>query len=88
MLKGEWKGLVWPGSPEAVREPETGVDTETLVKVGKASTCVPGGFVSFLPSFAVSSRMDSFEGCIDPIEHRKFIRDYTDMSITGRRASN
>lgn len=48
MLQQQWAGLVWPASQEAVRNPETGVDQETLVKVGKASVDVPEGFVSTL----------------------------------------
>lgn len=48
MLQQQWAGLVWPASQEAVRNPETGVYRETLVKVGKASVNVPEGFVSIL----------------------------------------
>ena len=46
VLQGQWKGLVWPGSREAVWDPETGVEQETLKKVGRASVTVPEGFVS------------------------------------------
>ena len=48
MLQGQWKGLTWPGSKDAVRDPETGVDQETLQQVGRASVSVPEGFVSRL----------------------------------------
>ncbi|KAF8879401.1 dehydrogenase E1 and transketolase domain-containing protein 1 [Infundibulicybe gibba] len=40
----QWNGLVWPASKEANHTPETGVDRDTLVKVGKASIAVPPGF--------------------------------------------
>ena len=46
MLQKQWAGLVWPASSDAVRNPETGVDQETLVKVGKSSVDVPEDFVS------------------------------------------
>ncbi|KAF5378752.1 hypothetical protein D9615_006975 [Tricholomella constricta] len=38
------KGIVWPASKEAEFDPVTGVDQETLTKVGKASVAVPDGF--------------------------------------------
>lgn len=38
--------MVWPASPSAVHNPDTGVEKETLVNVGKASVEVPSGFVS------------------------------------------
>ncbi|KAF8066054.1 Transketolase, pyrimidine binding domain-containing protein [Lyophyllum atratum] len=44
MLEDQWKGIVWPKSKEAEFDPETGVDQETLVKVGRASVAVPDGF--------------------------------------------
>ncbi|KAI0084520.1 dehydrogenase E1 and transketolase domain-containing protein 1 [Irpex rosettiformis] len=44
MLQQQWAGLLWPGSQDAVRSPETGVDQDTLVKVGKASVDVPEDF--------------------------------------------
>ncbi|KAF5378852.1 hypothetical protein D9615_006945 [Tricholomella constricta] len=44
MLEGQWKGIVWPASKEAEFDPVTGVDQETLTKVGKASVAVPDGF--------------------------------------------
>ena len=50
MLQGQWSGIIWPGSEDAVPEPETGVDAETLKSVGKASVTVPEGFVSGLRS--------------------------------------
>ena len=50
MLTGQWSGVTWPGSDDAVREPDTGVDADTLKGVGKASVTVPEGFVSGLHS--------------------------------------
>ncbi len=45
MLEKQWKGLVWPASPEAIPDPETGVERPVLAEVGRASTVVPEGFV-------------------------------------------
>ncbi|KAL0960260.1 hypothetical protein HGRIS_011890 [Hohenbuehelia grisea] len=45
MFAGQWKGIVWPASAEAERNPDTGVDTDVLAKIGKASVTVPEGFV-------------------------------------------
>ncbi|TFY68504.1 hypothetical protein EVJ58_g984 [Rhodofomes roseus] len=44
MFQGSWAGMSWPASSDAVREPETGVDHETLLGVGRASVTVPDGF--------------------------------------------
>lgn len=46
MLQRQWTGLVWPASNDAQFHPETGVDVDTLKRVGKASVTVPEGFVS------------------------------------------
>lgn len=48
MLEKQWSGLVWPASKEAVRDPDTGVNEEALVRIGNASVNVPEGFVSLL----------------------------------------
>lgn len=45
MLEDQWSGMVWPASAAATHNPETGVDRQTLEKVGKASVQVPEGFV-------------------------------------------
>lgn len=45
MLQGKWNGIVWPAKPEANHDPETGVEKETLLKVGKASVETPSDFV-------------------------------------------
>ncbi|KAH7905206.1 thiamine diphosphate-binding protein [Hygrophoropsis aurantiaca] len=37
-----WSSLVWPGSPRAVRAPETGVCADVLVRAGRASVVYPG----------------------------------------------
>ncbi|EIW54703.1 dehydrogenase E1 and transketolase domain-containing protein 1 [Trametes versicolor FP-101664 SS1] len=42
--QGQWKGIAWPASKEAVWDPETGVDGVTLKRVGRASVSVPEGF--------------------------------------------
>lgn len=45
MLQAQWKGIVWPASPEATTTTiDTGVDTASLVNIGKASVRVPEGF--------------------------------------------
>jgi hypothetical protein len=46
MLEAQWTGCVWPASNESQRDPETGLDIETLKKVGHASVEIPAGFVS------------------------------------------
>ncbi|KAI0676210.1 dehydrogenase E1 and transketolase domain-containing protein 1 [Trametes maxima] len=43
-LQGQWKDLVWPASKEAAWDPETGVEKDTLKRVGRASVSVPEGF--------------------------------------------
>ncbi|KAG6871746.1 hypothetical protein C0995_000516 [Termitomyces sp. Mi166 len=53
LLRDQWAGMVWPNSNsndnsrEAVPvfDPETGVREQTLREVGRASVCVPEGFV-------------------------------------------
>ena len=44
VLQGQWKGITWPTSKEAQRDPETGVQEEVLQRVGRASVAVPDGF--------------------------------------------
>jgi probable 2-oxoglutarate dehydrogenase E1 component DHKTD1 len=46
MLDAQWSNCVWPASKESQRHPETGVEIETLKKVGHASVNTPAGFVS------------------------------------------
>lgn len=45
MLQEHWSGMVWPASKEAIRNPDTGLERQTLETVGKASVAVPEGFV-------------------------------------------
>lgn len=45
MLEKQWKGMVWPASSSADRNPETGVLEEQLKEVGRASIKIPDGFV-------------------------------------------
>ena len=47
MLQDQWCDMVWPAGGQAIWNPDTGVDKNTLVEVGKASITVPEGFVSF-----------------------------------------
>ncbi|OSD05011.1 dehydrogenase E1 and transketolase domain-containing protein 1 [Trametes coccinea BRFM310] len=44
IMQGQWKGTVWPASKQAVWDPETGVERDTLKTVGRASVTVPEGF--------------------------------------------
>ncbi|KIL59385.1 hypothetical protein M378DRAFT_111106 [Amanita muscaria Koide BX008] len=44
ILQEQWSGIVWPTSEKAESNPSTGVDKDTLVRVGKASVAVPDGF--------------------------------------------
>ncbi|KAJ7134754.1 dehydrogenase E1 and transketolase domain-containing protein 1 [Mycena epipterygia] len=44
MLEKQWKGMVWPASSSADRNPETGVLEEQLKEVGRASVKIPDGF--------------------------------------------
>ncbi|KAG6864116.1 hypothetical protein C0991_012381, partial [Blastosporella zonata] len=44
MLQAQWSGMVWPASEDAVFEPETSVNEETLRTVGRASVAVPENF--------------------------------------------
>jgi 2-oxoadipate dehydrogenase E1 component len=49
MLGGKWSGLVWPGPPTSpsvvVHNPDTGLDLDTLRRIGHHSVEVPTGFV-------------------------------------------
>ncbi|KAF8741388.1 Dehydrogenase E1 and transketolase protein 1, partial [Rhizoctonia solani] len=47
MLRGKWSGIVWPGDSTKVdHNPKTGVDSKTLVEIGKTSVAVPVGFAT------------------------------------------
>lgn len=54
ILQEQWTGITWPTSDEADYNPSTGVDKDTLVRVGKASVAAPDGFVSAI--FGLSPR--------------------------------
>ncbi len=41
----EWSDLVWPTDARAVFNPDTGVERDVLVEVGKQSVTLPDGFV-------------------------------------------
>ena len=45
MLKDQWSNMVWPASEEAISDPDTGVERETLKLIGRASVKVPDEFV-------------------------------------------
>ncbi|PVF93043.1 putative oxoglutarate dehydrogenase precursor [Serendipita vermifera] len=44
VARGKWTKMVWPASKSANPNPDTGVDKDTLLKVGKASVAIPSGF--------------------------------------------
>ncbi|CAE6428691.1 unnamed protein product [Rhizoctonia solani] len=47
MLGGKWSGMIWPGDSTKVNHnPTTGVDSRTLVEIGKRSVAVPVGFAT------------------------------------------
>lgn len=52
MLEKQWSGMVWPASAEAVHDPMTGVDENTLKLIGRASVKVPEDFVSWCDSIS------------------------------------
>jgi len=56
MLGGKWKDMVWPASPEANPNPETGLPTERLAEVAKASVQLPESFVSTVQIRAENKR--------------------------------
>ena len=93
VLQGQWKGVTWPGSKDAVRDPETGVDHEALQQVGRASVSVPEGFVSRLNGRSLREHTESegdelttiffcyllFPFSADPWYSRKSTRGCNDM---------
>ena len=48
ILQEHWAGITWPTNDEADHNPATGVDNDTLIRVGKASIAAPDGFVSVM----------------------------------------
>lgn len=50
----QWTPVVWPASTQANGNPETGLESMTLTKVGKASVEVPDNFVSLALRFKLS----------------------------------
>ena len=42
---GNWQGTVWPSSPDAIRNPQTGFEASSLKSIGKASVTYPADFV-------------------------------------------
>lgn len=52
MLQGKWSQMVWPATSSAEHQPATGVASETLKEVGKASVTLPDSFVRGLRTLA------------------------------------
>ncbi|KAJ7644236.1 Transketolase, pyrimidine binding domain-containing protein [Roridomyces roridus] len=44
MLDKQWKDMVWPASSSADRNPATGVSSDQLKIIGKATVTIPNGF--------------------------------------------
>ncbi|KAG8775366.1 hypothetical protein FRC15_000597 [Serendipita sp. 397] len=44
VARGKWSDMVWPASPTAAHDPDTGVERDILTRVGKASVKAPDGF--------------------------------------------
>lgn len=68
MLQDQWSSMVWPGSPEADKDPDTGVQKEVLENVGRASVRVGENFVSYLFIRLVvvhSGLMSCSHACLD-----------------------
>ena len=57
ILQEHWAGITWPTNDEADHNPVTGVNENTLIRVGKASIAAPDGFVSVIRCSA-SRKMD------------------------------
>lgn len=55
LFQGQWKGIVWPASEDAVRDPDTGYEEEELKVIGRASVGVPEDFVRRVPVWRVWS---------------------------------
>lgn len=67
--------MVWPASEDAIWDPDTGVEAETLKTIAKASVKVPDGFVR---------ELFIFYAClpVNPGPSRKYTRGYNVMSNT------
>ncbi|THV00459.1 dehydrogenase E1 and transketolase domain-containing protein 1 [Dendrothele bispora CBS 962.96] len=62
-MKGQWSSIVWPTSPSAVANPDTGVEVDILRELGKISVKVPEGFeVHEKLKRHVKSRVGGLEG--------------------------
>ncbi|KAG8808784.1 hypothetical protein FRC17_003775 [Serendipita sp. 399] len=44
VVRGKWSDMVWPMSPAAIHNPETGITKDILMKVGEASVKAPDSF--------------------------------------------
>ncbi|CDO71005.1 hypothetical protein BN946_scf184844.g9 [Trametes cinnabarina] len=73
VMQGQWKGIVWPASKRAVWDPDTGVERDTLRRVGRASVTVPEGFVDWATAEALAfgslmlEGYDRTEGVVVPL---------------------
>ncbi|KAG9031063.1 hypothetical protein FRB95_003174 [Tulasnella sp. JGI-2019a] len=93
MLQGKWKGIVWPANKaEADHNPQTGVDKETLMRVGWASVETPSDF-NMHPRLRrhVKHRLTSLEqgmgldwGTAEALAFGSLLLDGNDVRISGQ----
>ncbi|KIO24447.1 hypothetical protein M407DRAFT_212813 [Tulasnella calospora MUT 4182] len=88
----QWKNVVWPASTQANGNPETGVESMTLTKVGKSSVEVPEKF-SMHPRLQrhVKHRLTSLEkgtgldwGTAEALAFGSLLLDGYDVRISGQ----
>jgi len=80
-FEDQWGGMVWPASVDAIWDPDTGVDRETLKTIARASVKVPDEFVCGPTIFHTPPSL-----MILP-QYRRSIRDCSVMSGTVSRPS-
>lgn len=92
MLERQWTGMVWPASAEAEFNPETGVERERLVKVGRTSVKVPEDFeIHSKIERHVKNRMKSIEmgqgldwACAEALAFGSLMLEGYDVRISGQ----
>ncbi|KAG8920567.1 hypothetical protein FRC02_000832, partial [Tulasnella sp. 418] len=92
MLTHQWKGMIWPASSAAIHDPETGVDRDALLRVGKQSVEVPQDFnMHSRLNRHVKHRLASLEkkegidwGTAEALAFGSLILDGYDVRISGQ----
>ncbi|KII87937.1 hypothetical protein PLICRDRAFT_92812 [Plicaturopsis crispa FD-325 SS-3] len=89
---GQWQAMVWPASPAAIRDPDTGVPESVLKEVGRASVGVPEGF-EIHPRLQrhVKHRLEGIEGggkvdwaTAEAMAFGSLLREGCDVRISGQ----